>query len=121
MASAKVVEHAWAPPLGNLAGVDQGADDIHGNALRNGRVELPDEIGASGHGELHDWEETGRTEADEEGDARPGHLGSVEGRVPREDDAADTEDRCQDHVRPAAHRLAVKGCVLGGHDGGGDQ
>lgn len=121
VASAKVVKHAWAPPFGDLAGVDQGADNVDGYAFSDGRVKLPDKVAAAGQGELHDGKKAGRAEPDEEGHARPGHFGAVEGWVPREDDAADAENGREDHVDPAAHGLAVKGGVLGGHDGGGNQ
>lgn len=121
MTPPKVIKHARAPPLGHFARIHKRAHNIHQHALGNGRVKLPHKLTAPAQRELHNGHKARRAEANEKSDARPGHVGPVEGRVPRHYDAGDAQHGREDHVQPAAHGLAVKGRVLGRHDAGGDE
>lgn len=121
VATADVVEAAGEPALRHLAGVDDGTAEVDKQGLCDGGVKVVDKLGPVGKVELQNGHEPRQGEADEEADAGPGHVGAVELGVPRQDDAGDAEHCGETHVRPPADGVAVKGRVLGRHDGGGDE
>lgn len=121
MAPADVVKRTGIPLLGHLTRVDDRATEIHRNTLRNRRVEVPRPVSTTRLDQLDNGHEARGREGDIEGDAAPGHVLRVEGRVPGQDDAGDAESRGGDEVNGAGDGLAVEGRVLGRHDGGGDQ
>ena len=121
VAAADVIEHARAPPLGDLAGVDESAKEVDKNRLEYGRVMFPHREAAAGVPNLEDGQETAGRKTGVESNSDPGHVLSVEARVPGEDNTADTENSCRDHVDPPANGLAVEGRVFGGDDGSSDE
>ena len=119
--SANVVECAREPPLRDTRGVDDRTGDIDTHALRDGGVEVETPLGAPCHVELDDGREARGGEGDVEGDAGPGHVCAVEGRVPGEDGAEDPQDGGQGHVDGAGDGFAVEGGPLRGQDTGRDE
>ena len=121
MTRPEIVKEARPPSLRDLRGVHQRAEEVYGNALHDRSVELPRPSRPPDQAELEDRGEAGQGQGHVEGDAQPGEVGAVEGRVPREDDAADAEEGGEGHVGPAGDGPAVEGGVFGGHDGGGNE
>ena len=121
MAPTNIIEPTRTPALWDLRGVDESTDEVDSDALHDRGVEVIRPFGAATDVELDDGCEAGRAEGDVEGDAGPVHVGAVEGRVPRQDDAADAEGGGADNVCPAADGFAVEGGVFCGHDGSGDE
>ena len=121
VAGAGVVEGAGPPLLWDLGSVDDGADEVDGDALGDGGVEVVAPGGAADEVELDDGGEAGGREEDVEGDAGPGEVGTVEGRVPGQEGAEEAEDGGAGHVDGARDGLAVKGRPLGREDAGRDE
>ncbi|KFY91809.1 hypothetical protein V498_05302 [Pseudogymnoascus sp. VKM F-4517 (FW-2822)] len=121
MAPTDVVKRTGIPLLGHLTGVDDCAAEVHRNTLRNRRVEVPRPFSTTRLDQLKNGHEARGREGDIERDAAPGHVLSVEGRVPGQDDTGNAEGGSGDEVDGAGDGLAVEGRVLRRHDRGGDQ
>ena len=121
VACAGVVERAGPPLLRDLGGVDDGADQIHRDALADGGVKVVAPGGATGEVELDNRGEAGGGEEDVEGDAGPGQVLAVEGGVPGQDGAEEAHDGREGHIDGARDGLAVKCCPLGREDAGRHQ
>lgn len=98
VAAAEVVEDAGAPALGALGGVQHGSGDVHDEALGDGRVKVQRPLRAASVGELEEWDEACQREGAVERNAHPGHVGAVEGRLPRQDDTANAQGGREYHV-----------------------
>lgn len=121
MAAARIVEPSAQPSLGNLSGIDDGADEVDGDALDDRGVKVPRPLTASGPAELEHGREACGREGDVEGHAGPVHVCAVEGWMPWQDNACDAKGGSHDHVYPSAYRLAIESCILRRHDAGRDQ
>jgi hypothetical protein len=121
MAAAHVVEPPGAKALGDFTRIQERARHVHDQALSNRRVEVLRPRDAARVRELAERQEARERERAVEQDAEPGHVCAVEGRVPRQEHAADAEGGGDEHVGPPADGLAVEGGVLGRHDAGGDE
>ena len=91
VAPSDVVEAAGKEPLWDLAGVQAGAEDVDGEGLSDGRVEVDRPPCATRPDQLDDGDGAGCGEGDVEAYARPRHVGTVESWSPGEDDAAYAE------------------------------
>ena len=116
MTPAHVIEPPMKPPLWDLSGIDDGAHKVDSDALDYGSVKVPRPLAASGPAELKDWREARGRERDVKGYARPVHVCTVERRMPWQDNARNPKRSGHDDICPSAHRLAIKSCILGGHD-----
>ena len=121
MAPPQIIKPARTPSLGDLARIHQRSNQIHRDTLHDRGIEFPRPGAPARDVKLEHGREARRAERDVEGDARPGHVGTVEGRVPGQEDAAEAEGGGGGEVDPAGEGLAVEGGVLCGHDGRGDE
>lgn len=116
-----VIKETREPPFGDLRGIDQGAGKIDEQALEHGSVKVDAPLEAPSVTELGEGREARHRQEAVEGNAGPGHVSAVKGRMPGQDDAGNAKGQGQQDVSPTGEGLAVKGSVLGGDDGGGDQ
>lgn len=113
-----VIKRAWEPAFRDVACVDTSADDVDGETLGYRQVEVPCPGSASGQVELDDRRETRCAERDVKGYAGPGHVLSVECRVPGENNSTDAESKGERHVYPARDGFAVESGVLSSNNAG---
>jgi hypothetical protein len=66
VAAADVIEHAGAPPLRDLPGIDAGASKLNQQRLGDGRVEVVYKLGPVRDVQLQDGQEARQGQADEE-------------------------------------------------------
>lgn len=121
MTAPDVVEPAVEPALGDLAGVDQRPRQVDEDGIEDGGVERPGPREPPDPNQLSSGRQSGHGESDIKGHAEPAYVGPIEDRMPSESHGADAQARRHRDIAEALDRIAVKGCILGRDDGGGDE
>lgn len=121
VATAEIVEPTRSQLLREFESVNDGADQVDGNALDDGGIEKPHPLGTAGQVQLNDRSKAGCTQRHVECYPSPGHVRSVEGRMPRQDDTADAQDGRGHEIDPPADGFAVECRIFRRHDGSGNQ